>query len=384
MVWVAALITVACSRPEPSEVKVPMSWNSRSAAEYLDQREAAWADGELASRDRGTFCVSCHTAAPYALARPALRLQLGEGSLSVNEQRLLDNVSRRVELWNEVAPYYGKGDYKSSKPAESRGTEAVLNALILSSYDARNGHLSDVGRTALRNMWALQQTTGDSKGAWSWLQFGLEPFEAPDSRYYGATLAAIAVGIAPENYSSDPDIQGNLAMLREYFNREYSTQSTINKVMLLWASAKLTGLVDAEHRKDIIQELSEVQQPDGGWALSPLAWPRDSILHYFVRTRWRLDWTPQDERSDGYATAVITLALEQSGLPPGDRRVEQGLAWLAKNQNKTDGFWPSYSLNKHRRPSSNIGHFMEDAATAYAVLALTSANGDHSTLGHKQ
>jgi squalene-hopene/tetraprenyl-beta-curcumene cyclase len=191
-----------------------------------------------AARDHETFCVSC-TTVPYVLSHPALRRVLAERALSGSELKLLDNVTKRVQLWNEVAPFYAGEGYNSTKPAESRGTEAVLNALILASYDAQIGHLSETSRSAFHNMWMLQLTEGTDKGAWSWLQFGMEPFEAKDSQYYGAALAAIAVGAAPDDYRSNPEIQEKVSKLREYLNREYATQSTINHVVLLWASAKL-------------------------------------------------------------------------------------------------------------------------------------------------
>ena len=171
---VSALIA-ACSQPE---IEVDNSWDQKAAAAYLDQREGWWMEWPGAARDHETFCVSCHTAVPYALSRPALRKALAEAPPAVNERKLLENVTKRVRLWKDVGPFYSDEGSGVHKTAESRGTESVLNALVLASYDGQNGRLSDDTRSAFANMWALQQTTGDTKGAWSWLQFDLEPWEA--------------------------------------------------------------------------------------------------------------------------------------------------------------------------------------------------------------
>jgi hypothetical protein len=46
--------------------------------------------------------------------------------------------------------------------------------------------------------------------------------------------------------------------------------------------------------------------------------------------------------------------------------------WLASHQNREIGYWPSASLNKNEANhiSPETARFMDDAATAYAVLAL--------------
>jgi hypothetical protein len=132
--------------------------------------------------------------------------------------------------------------------------------------------------------------------------------------------------------------------------------------MLLWASAKIPDLLTGVEQKAIVDEAFTKQQSDGGFSLAA-----------FVNGWKRHDGTPLDHRSDGYATGVITYALLESGLAPQDPRLQKALAWLQHNQSKADGRWCAYSLNKERDLNSDVGRFMSDAATAYAVLALDRA-----------
>jgi squalene-hopene/tetraprenyl-beta-curcumene cyclase len=363
-------LSLACSHPEAPVAK---PWDQKAAAGYLDSREISWMAWPGAARDRETFCVSCHTSVSYALARPSLREALGENAPSANERKLLDNVAKRVRLWKKVEPFYNGEGYDAAKAAESRGTESVVNALILASYDSQSGRLSDDTRAALDNMWELQEMNGENKGAWSWLQFDLEPWEANDSPYYGATLAALAVGKVPGNYRSVPEIQHNLEMLRDYLNREYTAQSTLNRIGLLLASTRWPDLLPQGRRDAIIHEVLAKQQSDGGWSLSSLQWSGWSPFA-LLRSWIREDGTPMDRKSDAYATGLVTFVLQEAGIPRTNPEVQRGLAWLVRNQNKAGGFWASSSLNKRRDPSSITGQFMTDAATAYAVLALTAAS----------
>jgi squalene-hopene/tetraprenyl-beta-curcumene cyclase len=336
------------------------SWDTKAAAAYLDQRANWWMGWDQSARDHDTFCISCHTALPYALGRPALRAALGEQSPSATERKLLDNITKRVRLWSQVEPFYSDEKRGAPKTAESRGTEAVLNALILANYDAHAGKLSDDTKLALDNMWALQLKTGDGKGAWTWLNFHNQPWEAEDSQFWGATLGAIAIGTAP-GYRSSPEIQSNLKLLSAYLQQGLPSQSLINRIFLLWASAKVPGILTPDQQKSIIGEVLSKQQQDGGWNTSSI-----------VMATWRRrDGTPLDTGSDGYGTGLVTFVLEEAGVPRTQPALKNALSWLTHNQDKAAGLWLAYSLNKQRDPASDVGRFMIDAATSYSVLALS-------------
>ncbi len=176
------------NNPAPAEV-----WNWQGAARYLDERIDIWfanAD-KLRTGEAKTACVSCHTTVPYLMARPALRRAMQVGTATPQETKLLEETRERVQTYSTHQLLY---EFSDGKKLESRGTEAVLNALVLATADSTQNRQEPSTPTRL----ALEQLreTQRADGAWDWLNFGLEPFESIDARYHGATLAALAIGLA--------------------------------------------------------------------------------------------------------------------------------------------------------------------------------------------
>jgi hypothetical protein len=90
----------------------------------------------------------------------------------------------------------------------------------------------------------------------------------------------------------------------------------------------------------------------------------ERLDHAVFRPLWlRSDGSCVERGSDGYATGLIALTLEQAGISPENPQLLRALFWLARHQEK-QGYWRSSSLNKKRSPSSNAGLFMSDVATA--------------------
>jgi hypothetical protein len=280
---------------------------------------------------------------------------------------MLAAIRLRVEHWADLdTPRFGlMYDFDDRKKVESRGTEAVLNALILARADAssRRTAPSPAARVALEHLWATQTTEGPDAGSWEWLNFGLQPWEAPGSRAFGAALAAIAAGAAPGGLENPPDPPAarGLPLLRDYLRRRFPEETLYNRLWILEASTALDDLLTAAQKLEVVTQLLALQRDDGGWALAPLGGYR------------RVDGTDQSLESDGYATGLALHVLLGQGQPTHHPGLTRGLAWLRSHQ-QADGSWPGRSVNKQRDPATFAGKLMTDAATAISARALVAAD----------
>ena len=332
----------------------------------------------LKTGDSEARCLSCHTAVPYVLARPALRRLAREATPTAHEDRIAATAKLRVDFADRKQPFYDNSD---DKKRESRGVESVLNALVLASRDAdrRAAQPSPETTAALLQMWDAQR----ADGSWDWLNFGLEPYEAPDAVFQGATVAAIAVGTASNLGTATPAAaqSAGLERLRRYLSANASSQRLFNQAWALLAAARLDGVVSKDQVAAIVAGLKARQRPDGGWSLSDLGtWRWGATQGPFGPPG-----TPDKAlatAADGYATGLVVYALRQAHLPTTDPAVAKGRAWLASHEQAgatTDPAWApwrAHSLNHDREHGGPKGEpwrrmFMSDLATAFAVLALT-------------
>jgi hypothetical protein len=284
----------------------------------------------------------------------------------------LEEIVQRVDTFGNRPALYGNHE------KQSRGTEAVLNLLVLAGADARERRPrpSEPADKALHQLFEEQRPDG----AWDWLDTTFEPDESADARYYGAALAAFALGSVPGLLASG-QADAHITSLCAYLTGNYGGQNLYNRAWLLLASTRLRELLGQEQRATAIAELKGRQNEDGGWSLYGLGpW------------RWSKT-TPQPAsgrntdasllaKSDGYATGLIAYVLRQAGLPANDPALKRGTDWLKANQQDCQieqqhwKCWRSYSLNYDRENGGPRGEpfkrmLMSDLATGFAVLALS-------------
>jgi len=315
-------------------------WSPQAAARYLDGRQKEWFEWKPAASANGP-CVSCHTGMTYLLARPALRRALKEDQPTIYERGLMDRLRSNVG---------------SKPPGALQDVETIFAAMFLARQDERRA-MSEPTQKAFEQLWALQRIEAPAKGAWKWYAANLDPWEHSGSSYFGASLAMLALGSTPSDYQQRAETRERASAVSDYLAAS-ADRPLHDRLGLLWAATTRPSVLSDAQRTSLVSEVFAKQQSDGGWTLESLGpW----TVHPDV---------PPSTGSDAYATSYTAFVLGQAGVPPSHAGLSRALAWLRSHQDPATGAWPAVSMNKRRPAGSMEALFMQDAATAFASLAL--------------
>ena len=320
---IVTLENVVAPAANATDEPLAKKYSKGKAVHFLDSASLNW--------QKQRKCFTCHTNYAFLYARPLV-------SADTAAHRAVREFAEQLvtERWKEKGPRWD--------------AEVIATAAALSFNDAKTtGALHPVTRTALDRMWTVQK----DDGGWDWLKCGWPPMESDD--HYGVTLAALAVGFAPDGYAKSDAAKQGLSKIGEYLKKN-PAPTLHHATMVLWASTFHADLLTDKERQSTIDKLLALQKDDGGWGLATLGdWDR-------------ADGLKQDTSvSDGYGTGFVIYVLRQAGMPKDDVRLKRGIAWLKSHQRES-GRWFTRSLNKDNK------HFITHAGSAFAVMALAECD----------
>jgi squalene-hopene/tetraprenyl-beta-curcumene cyclase len=286
------------------------------SADYLDAAARDWMKPRM--------CGECHANAFYLMARPLLA-DGGKSAVAQTRKFMEDRITRR------------------ERRSES---EVVSIAAALAWNDAHTtGKLQPVTRQALTEVWRTQRPNG------YWRQLGCGEFPPENDRYFTAVLAAVATGVAPDNYAQTTEAKDGLTRLRRYF-QALPAKRFDQRIQFLWASLYVDGLLTTNERQALVKDILAKQRADGGWSVD----------------------LPQAEySSSGYGTGMTVFVLRQAGVPASHPQIARGVGWLQSNQ-RVSGRWHTPTDTANVKPEEfQVGTrdlAILNGGTAFAVLAL--------------
>ncbi len=306
-----------------AEEPIADTFSARKAARYLDTASLYW--------QKTRRCAACHTNMVYLFARPAL-----------------NSVAKDSGEVRGLFEEYVTKRWKKAPPHEEQDTVVVPAGLVFNDVQT-SGTLAPTTREALKVMWRFQR----DDGGWGWRNDGFPPMEYDE--HYGATLAALITGIAPDGYAQTEEAIEGLKKIR-VFLKNNPPLSLHHRAMIAWTSCYVDDLMDGPQRAKTLDELLALQRPDGGWSTPGLLADWKGLK--------RMDGKPHDTRtSDAYATGFVIVLARELGRPPEDPRLQRGIDWLLKNQ-RSSGKWYTRSTSRDKH------HYISNTGSAFAILAL--------------
>ncbi len=301
------------------------TFSPEAAARYLDQASLTW--------QKKKKCVTCHTNMGYMMARPALGNVLEDSG----EVRAFFEDYRKVR-WQKKGPSTNQGFWPI----------VVATGLVFNDLQT-TGELNSVTRDVLDFLWTSQR----EDGSWRWPDCDYAPLEIDD--HYGVTLAALTVGIAPDDYANTPAAKEGIKKLTAYLKKD-PPKSLHHRAMLAWSSLRVEGIATEAERKETLTELLALQLPDGGWSTAGFLTDWEGLVAD--------DASPlKTEISDGYGTGLVIVIARELGIPADDPRIKKGIAWIKSNQ-REGGKWFT------RSPVVYANNLISNTGSAFVILAL--------------
>lgn len=330
--WAGAQLPVVTLEQVPDELQeiradepLAASFSSENAARYLDQAALTW--------QKKKKCATCHTNMAYLMARPVLHGFLKDSG----------EVRGFFEDYRNVR-------WKTKAPSQNQGFWPIVVGTGLTFNDLQTtGTLSDVARDVLDFLWTSQR----EDGGWRWPDCDYAPMEKDE--HYGATLAAVTVGLAPGEYADTPAAKAGLEKLRAFLRKD-PPKSLHHRAMLAWAGVRVEGISTRAEQKAALDEMMALQLPDGGWSTS-------GFLEDWQGLVAEDDPPLETETSDGYGTGFVILIARELGVPADDPQIQKGIAWIKSNQRES-GKWFT------RSPVVFADNLISNTGTAYIILAL--------------
>jgi squalene-hopene/tetraprenyl-beta-curcumene cyclase len=317
------------------------------AGEFDIERAAQFIDGVAVKWGNKHGCVTCHTNGHYLMVPP----KIFKDRPAAMDVRMF--AEEWINSWDEI----GLPD-----------TEIVVApaAFLTINNMQMDGELRPATLKALDEAWSLQS----AEGHWdNWVKCNWPPFEQDD--HYGVTLVTVAMGMAPESYTSVEPARTGIRRLLNYL-RNNGPEEVHHRAMLLWAGKYHEGLVSAADRRLWIDELLSLQKASGGWAAGDLGrWrqraPESGDLGLLDPELIEREYPPVmvNPNGDGYGTGFVMYVLLQAGVPESNSQIQKGLEWLRNNQH-ADGKWFTNSL----RNEVDTSNFLTHTGTTFALKVL--------------
>lgn len=340
-------IDYAAPYPEYSSQDAGGAFNVELAAQFIDGAAVKWG--------KKYGCVTCHTNGHYLMVPPKL----------FKDRPAAQQVRNFAESWIDSWDHGGL-------PTNSKGyveTEIVVApaAFLAINNMQMDGELRPATRNALDKAWELQS----EHGHWAdWLKCEWPPFEQDD--HYGVSLMTIAMGMAPDSYTSVEPAHTGISRMLTYL-ASHEPEEVHHRAMMLWASKYYDELISDQTRQLWIDELLGLQKVSGGWASGDLGhWrqraPETGGYKHLDPDFVDREYPPVmvDANGDGYGTGFILYALLQAGVPATHEQILKGVSWLKRNQH-ADGKWFTNSL----RNEFDTSNFLTHTGTTFALMVLS-------------